>query len=364
MEPKYYHHLVGANFRIDAMQAAVLRVKLPHLAGWSDGRRANAARYRALFADAGLSDVVLPVEAPDRTHIYNQFVIRVPGRDRLRGASRCRAASAPRCTIRCRSTCRSVSPTSATGPARFPMAEAAAERVARAADLSGTDRGAAGGGRQRNSDFLPRITHMELLKKIESKQARLGVIGLGYVGLPLAVEFARAGFGVVGYDVDERKVAELMAGRSYIPDVPSAHLAEVVKSGKFVATTDAKRLADTDIIDICVPTPLRKTKDPDMTYVVQAVEAVAAVLAQGPADHPRVDDLSGDDGRSGAADARREGLQAGRRFLPRVLARARRSGQSAVPDQEHSEGGRRHQRRQHAARGGVLRAGDGHASFR
>ena len=84
MEPKYYHHLVGANFRIDAIQAAVLRVKLAKLAGWSDGRRANAARYRALFAAAGLSDVVLPVEAPNRTHIYNQFVIRVPERDRLR----------------------------------------------------------------------------------------------------------------------------------------------------------------------------------------------------------------------------------------------------------------------------------------
>jgi dTDP-4-amino-4,6-dideoxygalactose transaminase len=84
MEPKYYHHLVGANFRIDAVQAAVLRVKLPHLQSWSDARRANAARYRALFADAGLDEVTLPVEAPNRTHIYNQFVIRVPGRDRLK----------------------------------------------------------------------------------------------------------------------------------------------------------------------------------------------------------------------------------------------------------------------------------------
>ena len=84
MEPKYYHHLVGANFRIDAMQAAVLRVKLPHLQAWSDARRANAARYRALFTDAGLGEVSLPVQAPDRTHIYNQFVIRVPERDRLK----------------------------------------------------------------------------------------------------------------------------------------------------------------------------------------------------------------------------------------------------------------------------------------
>jgi len=84
MEPKYYHHLVGANFRIDALQAAVLRVKLPYLAAWSAGRRANANRYRAMFAAAGLSQVTLPVEAPDRTHIYNQFVIGVPNRDGLR----------------------------------------------------------------------------------------------------------------------------------------------------------------------------------------------------------------------------------------------------------------------------------------
>jgi len=122
---------------------------------------------------------------------------------------------------------------------------------------------------------------MELLKKIESKQAKLGVIGLGYVGLPLAVEFARAGFSVIGYDVDQKRVGELMAGRSYIPDVPSDHLAEVVKDGRFVATTDPSRLGEADIIDICVPTPLRKTKDPDMTYVVQAVEATAAVLKKG-----------------------------------------------------------------------------------
>ena len=122
---------------------------------------------------------------------------------------------------------------------------------------------------------------MELLTKIESKQATLGVIGLGYVGLPLAVEFARAGFNVIGFDVDAHKVAELMAGRSYIPDVSSAHLAEVVKNGKFKATTDSKALAAADIIDICVPTPLRKTKDPDMTYVVQAVEATAAILKKG-----------------------------------------------------------------------------------
>jgi dTDP-4-amino-4,6-dideoxygalactose transaminase len=85
MEPRYYHHLIGANFRMDALQAAVLRVKAPHLAGWTERRRANANRYRALFAEAGVLDLVtLPSEVPDRYHIYNQFVIRTADRDGLK----------------------------------------------------------------------------------------------------------------------------------------------------------------------------------------------------------------------------------------------------------------------------------------
>ena len=122
---------------------------------------------------------------------------------------------------------------------------------------------------------------MDLLKRIENKDARLGVIGLGYVGLPLAIEFARAGFHVVGYDVDKAKVAQLNAGASYIPDVPSAHVAEAVSAGTFRATTDGSELGDVDIIDICVPTPLRKTRDPDLSYVVKAVETTATVLRKG-----------------------------------------------------------------------------------
>ena len=122
---------------------------------------------------------------------------------------------------------------------------------------------------------------MELLSRIENKQARLGVIGLGYVGLPLAIEFARAGFRVIGYDVDKEKVAQLNAGASYIPDVASAHVAEVVEQGLFHATVEGRELADVDIIDICVPTPLRKTRDPDLSYVVQAVDTTASVLRPG-----------------------------------------------------------------------------------
>src|SRR5471032_2442031 len=120
-----------------------------------------------------------------------------------------------------------------------------------------------------------------LLDRIRNGEARIGVIGLGYVGLPLAVEFARAGFDVTGFDVDDRKIKEINAGRSYIPDVPQDELAEVVRSGHLTATTEVARLADMDVADICVPTPLRKTKDPDLSYVVQALEGVAASLKTG-----------------------------------------------------------------------------------
>src|SRR2546425_4535860 len=119
------------------------------------------------------------------------------------------------------------------------------------------------------------------LDRIRSRKARVGVIGLGYVGLPLAVEFAHAGFDVTGFDVDAAKAAHIEAGRSYIPDVTDADVAAMVKAGRLHATTDMGGLGAMDAIDICVPTPLRKTKDPDLSYVVLAVEAVAATLRKG-----------------------------------------------------------------------------------
>jgi len=124
-------------------------------------------------------------------------------------------------------------------------------------------------------------TFSTLLGRIRSRQAHVGVIGLGYVGLPLAVEFAHAGFTVTGFDVDERKAAQINAGKSYIPDVSESDLAACVRARKLEATTDMSRLGAMDAIDICVPTPLRKTKDPDLSYVVLAVEAVAATLKRG-----------------------------------------------------------------------------------
>jgi len=120
-----------------------------------------------------------------------------------------------------------------------------------------------------------------LLEKLRSKDAAIGIIGLGYVGLPLAVEFARAGFRVIGLEVDADKVARVNAGRSYIPDVADQDLQAVVAAGRLRATTDEAALDRVDAIDICVPTPLRKTRDPDLSYVVQAVETVARHLKAG-----------------------------------------------------------------------------------
>jgi UDP-N-acetyl-D-glucosamine dehydrogenase len=120
-----------------------------------------------------------------------------------------------------------------------------------------------------------------LLRKIRSREARVGVIGLGYVGLPLAVEFARAGFRVAGFEVDAARAAQLNAGDSYIPDVPALELKEQLQANRLHATTDWAQLAAMDTISICVPTPLRKTKDPDLSFIVQAVERVAATLRRG-----------------------------------------------------------------------------------
>jgi UDP-N-acetyl-D-glucosamine dehydrogenase len=118
-------------------------------------------------------------------------------------------------------------------------------------------------------------------EKIEGRTARIGVIGLGYVGLPLAVEFAKEGFDVTGFDVDAFKVTELNAGRSYILDVSTEDVAASVNAGRLRATADMSALHDMDAIDICVPTPLRKTRDPDLSYVIQAVDAVKARLRAG-----------------------------------------------------------------------------------
>jgi UDP-N-acetyl-D-glucosamine dehydrogenase len=115
----------------------------------------------------------------------------------------------------------------------------------------------------------------QLLAKINDRTAVVGVVGLGYVGLPLAIEFAKAGFHVVGYDVSARVISTVSSGKSHIQDVPSAEVAALVASGKLEATADPARLAACDAVSIAVPTPLVKTRDPDMSYVDKATDTIA-----------------------------------------------------------------------------------------
>ena len=121
----------------------------------------------------------------------------------------------------------------------------------------------------------------QLLRKIESKRALIGVVGLGYVGLPLVLEFIRGGVKVLGFDVDARKVKALQAGRSYIEHIPAKVIREMIKSGRFSATTDFKQLRKPDCILICVPTPLSKMREPDLTYVEATARTIARTLRAG-----------------------------------------------------------------------------------
>ena len=122
-----------------------------------------------------------------------------------------------------------------------------------------------------------------LIRKAEAREALFGIVGLGYVGLPLAVELAKAGYRVIGMDVSERVVQGLMAGRSHVKDVSDADLAAARVDDRFIATTDGSRLQDADAISICVPTPLSKFKDPDVSYIVAATATVKQALRPGQA---------------------------------------------------------------------------------
>ncbi len=120
-----------------------------------------------------------------------------------------------------------------------------------------------------------------LLAKARDRSAVFGIVGLGYVGLPLAIELTRAGYRVLGLDVNQAVVDQLAAGGSHIQDVPAEIVAQAVKQGRFSATTDLARLAEPDVISICVPTPLSKTKDPDVSFVLAATESVKRTLRRG-----------------------------------------------------------------------------------
>ena len=123
----------------------------------------------------------------------------------------------------------------------------------------------------------------DLIGRAERREALFGIVGLGYVGLPLAIELANAGFRVLGFDVQQKVVDGLNAGHSHVKDVTDAQLQAVVKTGRFSATSDTRRLAEPDAVSICVPTPLSKFKDPDVSYIVAATESVKQTLRRGQA---------------------------------------------------------------------------------
>src|SRR5688572_2898218 len=125
------------------------------------------------------------------------------------------------------------------------------------------------------------VFKQELLKRINERTALVSVVGMGYVGLPLAVEFAESGFHVIALDVDVRKVDALNRGESYIEDIPTSRLKPLVAAGRLRATCDYSDLKAADTISICVPTPLRKTKDPDMSYINRAIDDIAAIAHDG-----------------------------------------------------------------------------------
>jgi UDP-N-acetyl-D-glucosamine dehydrogenase len=121
----------------------------------------------------------------------------------------------------------------------------------------------------------------QLLERLKNRAAKVGIVGLGYVGLPLAVEFAEAGFSVIGLDVSREKVAQINRGESYIGDISDERLKPLVQNGKLCATTEYGDLQQADTVSICVPTPLLKTKDPDMSFVIHAVDAVSEICHEG-----------------------------------------------------------------------------------
>ncbi|MCA9223668.1 MAG: nucleotide sugar dehydrogenase, partial [Planctomycetales bacterium] len=132
------------------------------------------------------------------------------------------------------------------------------------------------------SETGPSLPHAEqLATAIRDKSCRVGVIGLGYVGLPLIRAFSQAGFATMGFDVDDAKIAKLTAGQSYIRHIPSSWIEQLVQGGSFVPTSDMRRLSEADVVLICVPTPLNDSRDPDLSFVEATARHIAAALRPG-----------------------------------------------------------------------------------
>ncbi len=193
-----------------------------------------------------------------------------------------------------------------------------------------------------------------LLARIHDRSARIGIIGQGYVGLPLALLFHEAGFRVTGFDLDPRKVEALRKGESFIKHIGAERVAAAVRSGKYQATTDFEGLRDCDAIAICVPTPLGDHREPDNSYIHATGREIAKRLRKGQLVHPRVDHLPGHHRRGAPPHPGDERPQVPARLLPRLLARARGPGPQGLRHEDHRQGRGRGGRRLHRAGRGPL----------
>ena len=183
--------------------------------------------------------------------------------------------------------------------------------------------------------------HLRLAEAIRNKTAQVGVIGLGYVGLPLIRTFVGAGLRALGFDVDQSKVESLQAGKSYIEHIPSEWIRQCVGEGKFRATADMSRLAEADALLICVPTPLSPSRDPDLIYVEQTARQIAAHLRPGQLVVLESTTYPGTTRDVVLPILEESGLQAGERFFPGVQSRAGGSGQPGLHGGHNSESRRR-----------------------
>ena len=185
------------------------------------------------------------------------------------------------------------------------------------------------------------VTHVEPLKRlIERREARIGIIGMGYVGLPLMLAATAKSFRIIGFDIDDERVNELNQGKSPLKHIPSAAIENVSRKGMFEATADLSRLDEPDVIAICVPTPLGRHQEPDLSFVISTAQAIARKLRARTAYHPGIDHLSRHDARSCAPDPGGGRAALRRRFLSGIFARTRGSGKRRIHDQPHPQGGR------------------------
>ena len=125
------------------------------------------------------------------------------------------------------------------------------------------------------------LKSISLREAIDAKTAKVGVVGMGYVGVPLIQAFVKAGFGTMGFDIDQAKIDRLLAGESYIGHIASSLIADCIRTGRFVPTADMRRLCEADAVLICVPTPLSESRDPDLSYIEATARQIAAVLRPG-----------------------------------------------------------------------------------